>query len=103
MFVQVRPNLCVSTKCMYICWYFKHIMQLVWLVVSFVVVSQMCPIEIEQCNYTTSRQDTNDAVIEMSSQLLWAPLLRKKVIENLYEIVSTGLGIYATSEGFVHF
>ncbi|XP_065882404.1 uncharacterized protein [Dysidea avara] len=84
-------------------------MQLVWLVVLWllgVVVSQMCPIEIEQCNYATSRQDTNDAVTEtlvnVVSTIVGTPIEEGSERE-LYETVSTGLGINATSEGFVRF
>jgi len=84
-------------------------MQLVWLVALWlpsVVVAQTCPPQIEQCNYAASRQDTNDAVINtlvsVFSGIVGTPV-EEEDERQLYETVSTGLGINATSEGFVRF
>ena len=84
-------------------------MQLVWLVVLWlpgIVVAHMCPPEIEQCNYATSRQDTNDAVIETLVDVfstIVGTTIEEESERELYETVSMGLNITATSEGFVRF
>jgi len=81
-----------------------------WLVVlllpAAILALNVCPKEIEQCNYAADRMQANDDVRESLAHVfsnIFNTPVNSSDHRELYEIVSSQLNITSTDDGFVQF